>query len=234
MWRIYFLLDYQVEALTWSAFLEEKEVKASYKKAIYFVDAERAMGKTIYPTEAKVLNALSSCEFANVKVIIIGQDPYHGEHQAHGLSFSVQAGIKTPPSLANIYKELQHEYPEFEIPEHGCLQSWATQGVLLLNSVLTVEAGKAHSHAKCGWEDFTDNIVQYLDRHLDGLVFMLWGSHAQKKGKAINTQRHLVLKAPHPSPLSAYRGFFGCGHFKEANQWLIDSGKKPISWRPVL
>lgn len=160
-----------------------------------------------------------------------GQDPYHGPDQAHGLSFSVRPGIKTPPSLANMYKELATDLPDFSIPQHGYLQHWARQGVLLLNTVLTVEQGKAHSHAKIGWETFTDRVIEELDQQLDGVVFLLWGSHAQKKGKKINTGKHHVLTSAHPSPLSAYRGFFGCKHFSQTNVLLEQMNKPAIDWK---
>jgi uracil-DNA glycosylase len=161
--------------------------------------------------------------------VIIGQDPYHGPNQAHGLCFSVQAGIKPPPSLENIFKEL-HEDIGMPTPNHGNLEKWAQQGVLLLNAVLTVEAGKPQSHANIGWEIFTDKIIRVLNEEKQGLIFLLWGSPAQKKGSIINSQRHHILKAPHPSPLSASRGFFGCRHFSKTNDLLRKMGKEPIDW----
>lgn len=161
----------------------------------------------------------------------MGQDPYHGAGQAHGLAFSVRPGVGIPPSLCNIYKELRSDIPGFVIPQHGYLQHWAEQGVLLLNTVLTVQAGQAHSHANWGWEQFTDRVVAQLNTHRNGLVFMLWGGHAQKKGAMIDRKRHLVLQAPHPSPLSACRGFFGCRHFSQANAWLEQRGQVPIDWQ---
>jgi uracil-DNA glycosylase len=163
--------------------------------------------------------------------VILGQDPYHGPNQAHGLCFSVLPKIKTPPSLANIYKELATDIADFTIPQHGFLQSWAEQGVLLLNTVLTVQQAQAHSHAKIGWEQFTDKVIQQLNDHCNGLVFLLWGSHAQKKGAVIDTRKHHVLSAPHPSPLSAYRGFFGCKHFSQTNHLLTQQNKSPINWQ---
>lgn len=172
-----------------------------------FVRREREAGKIVYPPAADVFNAFKYTEFADVKVVILGQDPYHGPNQAHGLCFSVLPGVAVPPSLVNIYKELHRDIPGFEIPSHGYLLSWAQQGVLLLNTVLTVEAGKAHSHASSGWEHFTDRVIAALNEHREGLVFLLWGNHAQKKGQYIDRQRHHVLMAPHPSPLSAHRGF---------------------------
>ena len=167
--------------------------------------------------------------FSLVSVVIIGQDPYHGPNQAHGLSFSVKPGIPFPPSLLNIFKEINSDL-QIPFPKHGCLASWATQGVLLLNTVLTVEAGKAHSHANIGWEIFTDKIIAELNSRKSGLIFLLWGSHAQKKGEAIDHKKHFVLTAPHPSPLSASRGFFGCRHFSKTNQLLRQQGKPEICW----
>ena len=164
-------------------------------------------------------------------MVILGQDPYHGAGQAHGLSFSVQAGVAPPPSLVNIYKELADDIAGFQIPAHGCLQHWAEQGVLLLNTVLTVRAGQAHSHAALGWETFTDRVIAMLNQEREGLVFLLWGSHAQKKGAFIDRSRHCVLTAPHPSPLSAYRGFFGCKHFSQANAYLQQQGLAAIDWQ---
>ena len=167
----------------------------------------------------------------NKNCVTVGQDPYHGPSQAHGLCFSVLPGVAVPPSLVNIYKELYRDIPGFEIPKHGYLLSWAQQGVLLLNTVLTVEAGKAHSHASLGWETFTDRVIASLNESRDGLVFLLWGNHAQKKGQYIDRQKHHVLMAPHPSPLSAHRGFLGCGHFSKTNQYLADAGNTQIDWQ---
>ena len=214
-----------------------KEVLGAEKQAPYFqqilkyVEGERRAGKTIYPPQEEVFNAFKATEFDKVKVVILGQDPYHGPGQAHGLCFSVRPGVKTPPSLGNIYKELKQSLPGFEIPNHGYLQKWAAQGVLLLNSVLTVEQGNAHSHSKIGWEQFTDKVIAALNEHAQGLVFMLWGSHAHKKGAAIDSSKHTVLKTTHPSPLSAHRGFLGCGHFVQCNQILVKQGLQPIDWQ---
>ncbi|HTA65301.1 MAG TPA: uracil-DNA glycosylase, partial [Xanthomonadaceae bacterium] len=163
------------------------------------------------------------------RVVILGQDPYHGAGQAHGLCFSVRPGVRVPPSLENIFKEIQRDLG-IARPDHGCLLPWAERGVLLLNAVLTVQAGNAGSHQGKGWEGFTDHIVDTLAREREGLVFMLWGSYAQAKGKLIDSRRHCVLRAPHPSPLSAHRGFIGCGHFSSANRWLAGRGAKPIDW----
>lgn len=185
--------------------------------------------KVIYPPSKEIFNALNTTHFDDVKVVIIGQDPYHGPSQAHGLCFSVKAGVAVPPSLRNIFTELNQDLG-VKPAEHGCLQSWAEQGVLLLNAVLTVEQGQAGAHQGKGWERFTDAVIAALNEHRDGLVFMLWGGYAQKKGAVIDPQRHTVLKAPHPSPLSAHRGFFGCRHFSQVNQLLEQKGIEPIEW----
>lgn len=219
---------------SWTALLGAEKSQPYFIQATQFVEAERAQGKAIFPPANQVFNAFKLTELNEVKVVILGQDPYHQPGQAHGLCFSVQPGVRTPPSLVNIYKELATDIPGFEIPNHGYLASWAEQGVLLLNTVLTVEQGKAHSHAKCGWEAFTDAVIAKLNQHCDGLVFLLWGSHAQKKGRIIDRQRHLVLQAPHPSPLSAHRGFLGCRHFSQANAYLQQRGLTPINWQPQL
>ena len=214
-----------------------QEVLGPVKRADYFqqlmarIDAERAAGKVIYPPASEVFNAFTLTPLDNVKVVILGQDPYHGPGQAHGLCFSVQSGVKTPPSLVNIYKELALDIEGFHVPEHGNLTAWAEQGVLLLNTVLTVEQGKAHSHAKWGWETFTDAVIKSVNDTQHGVVFLLWGSHAQKKGQNIDTQKHYVLNAPHPSPLSAHRGFLGCRHFSQTNTLLSQQGKTPVNWQ---
>ncbi len=206
------------------------EFEADYMQALRaFLAAEKARKKVIYPHSSEWFNALNFTPLEQVKVVILGQDPYHGPGQAHGLCFSVRPEVRIPPSLVNIYKELA---TDLQIPPaaHGCLESWARQGVLLLNSVLTVEQGRAASHQGQGWERFTDRIIHILNDQHEGIVFMLWGSYAQKKGAFIDTHRHRVLKAPHPSPLSAHRGFFGCGHFSKANTYLTEQGKAPIRW----
>ncbi len=221
---------------TWSDVLGQEKLQPYFQETLNFVRNERESGKIIYPPAADVFNAFKYTEFSDVNVVILGQDPYHGPNQAHGLCFSVLPGVATPPSLVNIYKELKRDIPEFEIPAHGYLLSWAQQGVLLLNTVLTVEAGKAHSHAKTGWEQFTDRVIAALNEHREGIVFLLWGSHAQKKGQYIDRNKHHVLMAPHPSPLSAHRGFLGCGHFSRTNQLLQEAGKQPVNWQipPVI
>jgi uracil-DNA glycosylase len=194
-----------------------------------FLLAEKNAGKRIYPPGGQIFAALDHTPFEAVKVVILGQDPYHGPGQAHGLCFSVPPGVPPPPSLNNIFVEIERDLA-LPRPRHGCLLHWADQGVLLLNAVLTVEAGLANSHQGKGWEEFTDAVVDLLNREREGIVFLLWGSYAQAKGKLIDARRHRVLKAPHPSPLSAHRGFIGCGHFSEANHYLQEHGQTPIDW----
>ncbi|MDE1515141.1 MAG: uracil-DNA glycosylase [Vibrio sp.] len=219
------------QSLTWHDVIGQQKQQEYFQQTLQFVESQRQAGKVIYPPAKDVFNAFRFTEFSDVKVVILGQDPYHGPNQAHGLCFSVLPGIKTPPSLVNIYKELAQDIAGFQIPPHGYLQSWAQQGVLLLNTVLTVEQGMAHSHAKTGWETFTDHVIDVLNQQRSGLVFLLWGSHAQKKGQRIDRQRHHVLMAPHPSPLSAHRGFLGCQHFSQTNQLLQAQGMAPIEWQ---
>ena len=216
---------------TWQDALGPQKEAEYFTRLMARVESEREAGKVIYPPQQDVFNALRYTPLESVKVVILGQDPYHGAGQAHGLCFSVLPGVKTPPSLVNIYKELATDIDGFVIPEHGTLTSWAEQGVLLLNTVLTVEQGKAHSHAKWGWETFTDAVIDAVNRHQQGVVFLLWGSHAQKKGMHIDTSKHHVLSAPHPSPLSAHRGFLGCKHFSQTNQLLSSQNKSPINWQ---
>jgi len=195
-----------------------------------FLQAEKQAGKRIFPAGGEFFNAFTHTPLDQVKVVILGQDPYHGEGQAHGLCFSVKPGVPVPPSLQNIYRELEAELG-LPIPDHGNLTAWADQGVLLLNSVLSVECGRAASHQGRGWERFTDRVIEVVNSEREGVVFMLWGSYAQRKGAIIDTARHCVLKAPHPSPLSAHRGFFGCGHFVAANEYLKRRNVAPIDWR---
>lgn len=194
-----------------------------------FLVAERESGKEIFPKAGEWFRALDLTAFDDVRVVILGQDPYHGEGQAHGLCFSVQPGVRPPPSLVNMYKELETDLG-IKPSGHGCLEHWARQGVLLLNSVLTVEMGRAGSHAKRGWERFTDAIIHAVNAKAEPVVFMLWGSYAQKKAGFVDTSRHLVLKAAHPSPLSAHSGFFGCRHFSKANAFLQSKGLEPVDW----
>lgn len=217
-------------APSWQLWLAP-EFDAPYMQTLQaFLQRERLAGKTIYPATGSWFHALEVTPLDQVKVVIIGQDPYHQPGQAHGLSFSVLPGIKTPPSLVNIYKELESD---LGIPRatHGYLENWAQQGVLLLNAVLTVEDSKAASHQKQGWETFTDQVIATVNEQCENVVFMLWGSYAQKKGAKIDPQRHLVLESVHPSPLAAYRGFFGCKHFSQANGYLSAKGRSPIDWQ---
>jgi uracil-DNA glycosylase len=206
------------------------EFERDYMRSVReFLLREKQQGKVIFPAGDDIFNALNSTPFDQTRVVILGQDPYHGPGQAHGLCFSVRPGVDTPPSLKNIYKEIA---ADLGIPptRSGCLQSWAEQGVLLLNAVLTVESGRAASHQRKGWEQFTDRIVALLNERREGLVFLLWGSYAQRKGEIIDRNRHLVLESVHPSPLSASRGFFGNQHFSRANSYLSANGQTPIDW----
>ncbi len=206
------------------------EFEQDYMKSLRaFLVEQKGLGKIIYPEGEMIFNALNTTGFDKVKVVILGQDPYHGSGQAHGLSFSVPKGVKPPPSLMNIFKELNADL-QVPRPAHGCLNYWAEQGVLLLNAVLTVEHKQAGSHAGKGWERFTDQIIAALNQHREGLVFMLWGAYAQKKGQLIDGEKHLVLKSPHPSPLSAHRGFLGNRHFSSANIYLQSKVKSGIDW----
>ncbi|HTO19785.1 MAG TPA: uracil-DNA glycosylase [Pseudomonas sp.] len=214
----------------WKAALSEEFAQPYMRELGEFLRSEKANGKTIFPPGALIFNALDSTPLDRVKVVVLGQDPYHGPGQAHGLCFSVQPGVPAPPSLQNIFKELQRDL-NLPIPSHGCLQSWAEQGVLLLNTSLTVEQGQAGSHANAGWQRFTDRIIQVVSEHCPHLVFMLWGAHAQGKQRLIDPTKHLILRSPHPSPLSAYRGFIGNGHFSRANRYLEQHGMTPIDWR---
>ncbi|MCE3001499.1 MAG: uracil-DNA glycosylase [Xanthomonadaceae bacterium] len=215
---------------SWKARLEAQFASPHMAALRAFLRAEKAAGKTIYPPGPEIFAALDRTPFDAVKVVILGQDPYHGPGQAHGLCFSVRPGVPVPPSLQNIFAELQRDLG-IARPDHGCLLPWARQGVLLLNAVLTVERGQAGSHHGKGWEAFTDAIVDALDREREHLVFLLWGSPAQAKGRRVDPRRHLVLRAPHPSPLSAHRGFIGCAHFSQANAYLEAHGLAPIDWR---
>ena len=200
-----------------------------YKKIREFLKYEYSH-YTVYPKMENIFSALKLCDYDDIKVVIIGQDPYHEEGQAHGLSFSVQPGIEIPPSLLNIYKELQSDLGCY-IPNNGFLEKWAKQGVLLLNNVLTVRAHMANSHKDCGWETFTDRIIEELNKRETPVVFLMWGSCAKKKELLITNPIHKILKAPHPSPLSAYRGFFGCKHFSTTNNILMENGELPIDWQ---
>src|SRR6056297_3328972 len=214
----------------WKEHLSE-EFRQPYMQGLAeFLAAEEQAGKVLFPASQHCFNALNSTPPSRVRVVILGQDPYHGPGQAHGLCFSVRPGIRVPPSLVNIFKELNNDLG-FVIPSHGCLQPWADHGVLLLNAVLTVERGQAGAHQGKGWERFTDRVVEVVNGGERPAVFMLWGSQAQRKGDGIDRNRHLVLTAPHPSPLSAHRGFLGCRHFSRANVWLTQQGMTPVDWR---
>jgi len=207
-----------------------QEFEQPYMKSLKsFLVQRKAAGAVVYPRGDRIFNALNSTPPSAIRVVILGQDPYHGPGQAHGLCFSVRPGVRVPPSLVNIFKELRDDIG-FRIPQHGCLQQWADNGVLMLNAVLTVERGRAGAHQGKGWERFTDRVVEVVNRGERPVVFILWGSQAQRKGANIDRSRHLVLTAPHPSPLSAHRGFFGCKHFSRANQWLEAQGMDPVDW----
>jgi len=216
---------------TWSEFLLHEQQQPYYLELQNFITAERAAGKIIYPKEADVFQAFSLTPLKDVKVVILGQDPYHGPDQAHGLCFSVLPGIKIPPSLRNMYKELSADIDGFSAPDHGYLIEWAQQGILMLNTVLTVEQAKAHSHAKSGWEIFTDHVIEQLNQQDEEIIFVLWGNHAKKKGRHIDRSRHHVLEGVHPSPLSASRGFFGSQHFSAINSRLQVRQQTPINWQ---
>jgi len=216
---------------SWLPVLQDEFQKPYILNLNQFLEQEEAQGTIVYPKLSDVFNAFNFTPFNVVKVVILGQDPYHGANQAHGLCFSVQKGVAVPPSLKNIYKELQADIPGFIIPAHGDLSSWAKQGVLLLNTTLTVRAGEPGSHQKMGWEQFTDQAIRALSEQREGLVFMLWGRHAQAKASLIDPTKHVVLTAAHPSPFSAYNGFFGCTHFSKANAYLLSKGENPIVWQ---
>ncbi len=213
---------------SWYTLLENEFEKEYFTSLREYVKNEYS-NKLIFPPAKLIFNAFNLTPVEKVKVIIIGQDPYHGESQAHGLSFSVPKGIKIPPSLLNIYKELKSDLNK-QIPKHGLLENWANQGVLLLNSVLTVESGKANSHKNVGWEEFTEGVINLISKKKKNLVFFLWGSYAHKKEAFINPNNHLILKSVHPSPLSAYNGFFGSKHFSKANNFLQKNNIKEILW----
>jgi len=212
----------------WSQLLKSEKQSTHFQKALSY-SQQRRKDVDVYPPADQVFEAFVQTPLSQLKVVILGQDPYHGEGQAHGLCFSVNKAIKIPPSLRNIYKELNSDV-QVPIPNHGCLTHWAQQGVLLLNSVLTVESGNANSHKNIGWETFTDSVIQLISEHTEHLVFMLWGSSAHAKVPLIDTHKHTVLKAVHPSPLSAYRGFFGCQHFSKTNHSLIHNDQTVIDW----
>ncbi|MDB5143468.1 MAG: uracil-DNA glycosylase [Mucilaginibacter sp.] len=216
---------------SWLEVLHDEFEKDYMLKLKQFLKEEKEAGHKVYPKNADIFNTFKKTPFDELKVVILGQDPYHGEHQAHGLSFSVQKGITPPPSLKNIYKELVTDIPGFVIPNHGDLTEWAKQGVLLLNASLTVRAGTPGSHQKRGWEEFTDNVIKTISEKKEGIVFILWGSFAQAKAELIDQTKHFIIKSPHPSPFSADRGFFGSKPFSKTNAILIKEGKKPIDWQ---
>jgi len=225
------MVDRQIKLhSSWLGKLQSEFEQAYMQELSAFLRSEKASGQTVYPNGEDIFNALNTTPLDKVKVVILGQDPYHGPNQAHGLSFSVPMGERVPPSLKNIYKEL-HADVEFNIPSHGNLQAWAEQGVLLLNSVLTVRQSAAGSHQGKGWETFTDKVIETVSNNSNNVVFLLWGSYAQKKGQTIDRDRHLVLHAPHPSPLSAHRGFLGCRHFSQTNDYLKSQNLTPIDWQ---
>ena len=221
-------MDVKIEQ-SWKDVLATEFEKDYFKKLTDFVRGEYLSGKTIYPAAKNIFNAFNLCPLNNVKVVIIGQDPYHEPHQAHGLCFSVESGTDFPPSLVNIYKEIESDLGHRSIT-NGDLSSWANQGVLLLNSTLTVRAHDAASHAGRGWENFTDAVIRAVAQNRNHVVYMLWGSFAQKKAEFVDANQNLVLKSAHPSPLSAYRGFFGNHHFSRANEYLVANGETPINW----
>ncbi len=218
---------------TWKAVLKDQFNKTYFQQIVTFLKTEKAQGKVIYPPGPLIFNAFNTTPFDKISVVIIGQDPYHGPGQAHGLSFSVPTGIKPPPSLMNIFKELEKDIG-IKMPEkYGNLTKWAEQGVLLLNAALTVRAGEPFSHAKYGWTEFTDTVITRLSDKKEGIIFLLWGKFAQEKQALIDETKHIVLKAAHPSPFSADKGFFGCKHFSKANEILIKSGRNPIDWKLI-
>lgn len=212
------------------SFISSEFQKEYFKALEKFIKREKEAGKNIFPPEPNVFNAFQKCPFENIKVVVLGQDPYHGFGQANGLAFSVNKGVRIPPSLKNIFKELKTDLG-CTIPDHGDLTAWANEGVLLLNAVLTVEEGKPGSHQHKGWEQFTDEVIRTISREKKGVVFLLWGNYAKGKIDLIDAEKHLILTASHPSPLSAYNGFFHCKHFSKANLYLTQQGKKPINWQ---
>jgi uracil-DNA glycosylase len=216
---------------SWQQVLKDEFDKDYMLKLRQFLKQEQAAGHIIYPKHSDIFNAFNLTPFNNVKVVIIGQDPYHGPGQAHGLSFSVQRGVRIPPSLKNIYKELVTDIPGFTIPNHGDLTEWAQQGVLLLNATLTVREAQANAHQKSGWETFTDKVIKEISDRREGVVFILWGSFAKSKAKFIDATKHTVLAGVHPSPLSAHNGFWGSGPFSKTNAILQSQGKQPINWQ---
>jgi uracil-DNA glycosylase len=223
-------MDVQIED-SWKQELKQEFSKAYFQQIVAFLKTEKIQGKTIYPPGSHIFNAFTQTPFKNVKVVIIGQDPYHGPGQAHGLCFSVQDGINPPPSLINIYKEIEKDMGVGMSAKHGNLTKWAQQGVLLLNAFLTVRANEPASHSKIGWDNFTNAVIKTISDHKKGVVFLLWGKFAQEKQSLIDETKHHVLKAAHPSPFSADKGFFGCKHFSQTNELLLKEGLEPIDWK---
>jgi uracil-DNA glycosylase len=223
-------MDVQIEE-SWKKELKQEFTKAYFQQIVAFLKTEKIQGKIIYPPGSLIFNAFTQTPFNNVKVVILGQDPYHGPGQAHGLCFSVQDGIQPPPSLLNIYKEIESDMGVGMPPNYGNLSKWAQQGVLLINAFLTVRANEAASHSKIGWENFTNAVIRKISDEKKGVVFLLWGKFAQEKQSLIDETKHYVLKAAHPSPLSAYNGFFGCKHFSKTNELLLQQGLEPIDWK---
>ena len=221
-------MDVKIEA-SWKEALKDEFHKPYFEQAALHIKTEKSLGKTIYPPGSLIFNAFNTTPFDKIKVVILGQDPYHGPGQAHGLCFSVQNGVPPPPSLFNIYKEL-HSDIGFRIPNHGNLTAWAQQGVFLLNASLTVRAGEPMSHSKIGWASFTDNVIKTISDKKENVVFILWGKFAQEKKVLIDETKHFVLRSAHPSPLSANAGFFGCRHFSKTNEYLVKNGIEPIDW----
>ncbi|QIV96470.1 uracil-DNA glycosylase [Allofrancisella inopinata] len=219
--------------MTWSNILSKEKQKLYFKQILEFLASEENKGKVIFPAKENIFNAFKYTKLEDLKVVILGQDPYHNYNQAHGLAFSVQKGVDVPPSLRNMYKELARSISDFEIPNHGCLVDWAKQGVFLLNTTLTVEAHKANSHKDIGWETFTDTVIHKISEYKENVVFMLWGSHARKKKNLIDNSKHLILESTHPSPLSAHRGFLGCNHFILCNQYLSNHKLNAINWKLI-
>ena len=223
-------MDVKIEP-SWKAVLKDEFSKTYFQQAVTFLKTEKLTGKIIYPPGPLIFNAFNQTPFSKLKVVILGQDPYHGNGQAHGLSFSVPNGVNPPPSLINIFKEIQSDIGVAMPKEYGNLTKWAGQGVLLLNAALTVRAGEPFSHAKMGWAEFTDAVIKKISDEKEGVVFLLWGKFAQEKQVLIDETRHYVLKAAHPSPFSADKGFFGCKHFSRTNELLTKQGLSPIDWK---
>ena len=223
-------MDVQMEP-SWKAVLKNEFTKPYFQQVVTFLKTEKATGKIIYPPGALIFNAFNQTPFSKLKVVVLGQDPYHGNGQAHGLSFSVPNGIKPPPSLVNIFKEIESDIGIAMPLQYGNLTRWAEQGVLLLNAALTVRANEPFSHANFGWADFTDAVIQKISDEKTGIIFLLWGKFAQAKQIFIDETRHFVLKAAHPSPFSAHTGFFGCKHFSKTNEFLVKQGFSPIDWK---